>query len=200
VLPLLGRSLIATMSIATKERLRPGGRSARVQESVHAAVRALTAEHGRAALTVPLIATHAGVTPSTIYRRWGDLPELLADVAVERLRPESAPISTGDLRTDLQLWIDQFVDEMSSGPGRAMVRDVLAGGGDGPNTCCSYTQDQLEIILAHAARRGDVHPAIDAVMDEIISPIMYRIVFRGETLRAAYVHGLIAASLARVGP
>ncbi|GGX14344.1 TetR family transcriptional regulator [Pigmentiphaga litoralis] len=188
------------MSSATKERLRPGGRSARVQESVHAAVRALMAEHGRAALTVPLIATHAGVTPSTIYRRWGDLPELLADVAVERLRPESAPISTGDLRTDLQLWIDQFVDEMSSGPGRTMVRDVLAGGGDGPNTCCSYTQDQLEIILEHAARRGDVHPAIDAVMDEIISPIMYRIVFRGETLRAAYVHGLIAACLARVAP
>lgn len=192
--------MIATMSSATKERLRPGGRSARVQESVHAAVRALTAEHGRAALTVPLIAAHAGVTPSTIYRRWGDLPELLADVAVERLRPESAPISTGDLRTDLQLWIDQFVDEMSSGPGRTMVRDVLAGGGDGPDTCCAYTQDQLQIILDQAERRGDPHPSIDAVMDEIISPMMYRIIFRGQTLRAAYVHGLIAACLARVAP
>jgi AcrR family transcriptional regulator len=188
------------MSTVIKERLRPGGRSARVQESVHNAVRELTSEFGRAELTVPLIATRAGVTPSTIYRRWGDLPELLADVAVERLRPECAPISTGDLRTDLQLWIDQFVDEMSSGPGRAMVRDVLASTGDGPNTCCAYTQDQIQITLDHATRRGDNVPAIDAVMDEVIAPIMYRIVFRGETLRAAYVHGLITACLARVSP
>ena len=67
---------------------RPGGRSARVQQSVHQAVRDLEAELGREALTVPAIAARAGVTPSTVYRRWGDLRELLSDVAVERLRPE----------------------------------------------------------------------------------------------------------------
>src|SRR4051795_8551720 len=70
---------------------RPGGRSARVQESVHAAVRDLVGEVGRDALTVPMVATRAGVTPSTIYRRWGDLQELLSDVAVERLRPDAPP-------------------------------------------------------------------------------------------------------------
>ena len=34
-------------------RLRPGGRSARVQEAVHAATRELIERHGRDALTVP---------------------------------------------------------------------------------------------------------------------------------------------------
>ena len=48
---------------------RPGGRSARVQAAVHQATRELIEQHGRAALTVPLIAARAGVTPSTIYRR-----------------------------------------------------------------------------------------------------------------------------------
>lgn len=62
---------------------------------MHAAVRELVAEVGREALTVPLVAARAGVTPSTIYRRWGDLHELLSDVAVERLRPETPRRTTG---------------------------------------------------------------------------------------------------------
>ena len=70
---------------------RPGGRSARVQEAVHRATRDLLATEGREALTVPLIATRAGVTPSTVYRRWGDLDELLADVSVEGVRPDREP-------------------------------------------------------------------------------------------------------------
>ena len=75
--------------MAIKENRRTGGRSARVQESIHAAVRALLEERDRADLTVPQIAARAGVTPSTIYRRWGDLSALLADVALERMLPAS---------------------------------------------------------------------------------------------------------------
>ena len=60
--------------MAVRERVRIGGRSARIQTAVHAAVRELTAEADRGELTVPMIAARAGVTPSTIYRRWGDLP------------------------------------------------------------------------------------------------------------------------------
>lgn len=41
-------------------------------------------DDGREGLTVPAIAERAGVTPSTIYRRWGNLRELLSDVAVQR--------------------------------------------------------------------------------------------------------------------
>ena len=64
--------------MAIKEGLRPGGRSARVQESIHSAVRDLLEEQDRSTVTVPQIAARAGVTPSTIYRRWGDLAALLA--------------------------------------------------------------------------------------------------------------------------
>ncbi|MFE3652021.1 helix-turn-helix domain-containing protein, partial [Streptomyces sp. NPDC059152] len=63
---------------------RPGGRSARVQEAVHTAVRELESEVGRDALTVPLIAARAGVTPSTIYRRWGDLRDYKSHVCGAR--------------------------------------------------------------------------------------------------------------------
>src|SRR3546814_13923262 len=84
--------------MAIKEGLRPGGRSARVQESIHSAVRSLLQEQDRASLTVPQIAARAGVTPSTIYRRWGDLPALLGDVAIARMRPAREQIGRASCR------------------------------------------------------------------------------------------------------
>ena len=64
-------------------------------------------------MTVPQIAARAGVTPSTIYRRWGDLAALLADVALARKRPDSEPAETGSQRSDKRAWAEQYLDEMS---------------------------------------------------------------------------------------
>ena len=78
----------------TKTSPRPGGRSARVQAAVHQAVQELDGEIDRAGLTVPLIAERAGVTPSTIYRRWGTLADVLSDVALGSMRADTAPDGT----------------------------------------------------------------------------------------------------------
>src|ERR1700754_4261677 len=88
-----------------REMIRQGGRSARIQEAVHGATQALLDEAGRSAINVPMIAERAGVTPSTIYRRWGDLAQLLADTAAERLRPVTDPDDTGSLAGDLSAFV-----------------------------------------------------------------------------------------------
>ncbi|MFE2441540.1 TetR/AcrR family transcriptional regulator [Streptomyces sp. NPDC059426] len=186
----------------SRQMVRPGGRSARVQASVHTAVRELEAEVGRDALTVPLVAQRAGVTPSTIYRRWGDLTELLSDVAVERLRPDTAPADHGALASDLAAWAEQFLDEMASPGGRAYIRDALLGDPDGTNAgqCSAYAADQVDLILARAAERGDDIPEADipeveTVIDRVVAPLMYRILFRPAGLDAAYARGLVAGLL-----
>ncbi|MGW1894390.1 TetR/AcrR family transcriptional regulator [Streptomyces sp. NPDC002004] len=179
---------------------RPGGRSARVQEAVHRAVRELQAE--QAALTVPLVAARAGVTPSTVYRRWGDLQELLSDVAVERLRPEIPPADHGSLRDDLERWAAAFLEEMSSSPGRSYIRDALAGDPHGPNAgrCSAYAAEQVGAILDRAGQRGEHVPDIDTVMDHVVAPIMYRVLFRPEPLPAEYARGLVATVFYRLMP
>ncbi|MFI2507086.1 TetR/AcrR family transcriptional regulator [Streptomyces sp. NPDC018972] len=179
--------------MSPKPMARPGGRSARVQESVHAAVRELVGEVGRDALTVPMVATRAGVTPSTIYRRWGDLQELLSDVAVERLRPETGPADLGSLRADLDAWAEQFVDEMASPPGRAYIRDVLLGDPDGTNAgrCSAYAAEQIDVMLARAVQRGEPVPETELLIDRVVAPIMYRILFRPGRLDAAYARELV---------
>ncbi|WP_237711520.1 ElyC/SanA/YdcF family protein [Paracidovorax oryzae] len=140
-------------SVAT--RLRPGGRSARVQAAVHQAVRDLTALHGRDALTIPQIAAQAGVTPSTIYRRWGDLAELLADVSIERMRDEAEPPDTGSFRGDLLAWGEQFLEEMSSGPGRQMLKDVLSASGYGDGSAPCPAQPQALVAVCGGIDLGE---------------------------------------------
>jgi len=181
-----------------KTMVRPGGRSARVQASVHAAVRELESEVGREALTVPLVATRAGVTPSTIYRRWGDLQELLSDVAVERLRPEAAPEDKGSLKSDLEAWAEHFLEEMAAPSGRAYIRDALLGDPDGSNAgqCSAYAAEQIDVILGRAANRAEKAPDVGTVLDRVVAPIMYRILFRPDGLDTAYARQLAAGLVA----
>ncbi|MFD9597616.1 TetR/AcrR family transcriptional regulator [Kitasatospora sp. NPDC059973] len=184
--------------MSRKQMVRPGGRSARVQASVHTAVRELLAEVGRDGLTVPLVAQRAGVTPSTVYRRWGDLQELLSDVAVERLRPDAEPADHGDLRSDLTAWAEQFLDEMASPSGRAYIRDALLGDPDGSNAgqCSTYAAEQVDVVLARAADRGEPAPEVETVMDRVVAPMMYRILFRPAGLDAGYARRLVGELLA----
>ncbi|OON80678.1 TetR/AcrR family transcriptional regulator [Streptomyces tsukubensis] len=176
---------------------RPGGRSARVQRSVHDAVRELVDERGREGLTVPMVAARASVTPSTVYRRWGDLHELLADVAVERLRPEAPPKDHGALRDDLHAWAEQFLDEMASPAGRAYIRDALSGDPDGRNAgqCSAYAAQQLKVMLERAAERDEPAPGLEEAMDRVVAPMMYRVLFRPSPLTAEYARSLVDSLL-----
>ncbi|MCZ4605897.1 TetR/AcrR family transcriptional regulator [Streptomyces sp. Lzd4kr] len=185
--------------MARRQMVRPGGRSARVQASVHTAVRELESEVGRDALTVPLVAQRAGVTPSTIYRRWGDLNELLSDVAVERLRPETMPREHGDLPSDLAAWAEQFLDEMASPTGRAYIRDALLGDPDGGNAgrCSAYAAEQIDVIVGRAKDRGEDTPDVETLIDRVVAPLMYRILFRPDGLDAAYARDLVTGVLER---
>lgn len=177
--------------------MRPGGRSARVQQSVHQAVRDLVAECGRDAVTVPMIAARAGVTPSTIYRRWGGLPELLSDVAVERLRPDAPPADRGSLRADLLAWAEQFAEEMSSPAGRTYMRDALAGdaGQENAMRCSDYAAEQLTAIGIRAAGRGEAVPGTEVLLDAVVAPLTYRILFRPSDLSPAYIRRLVDTAL-----
>ncbi|HEX8593131.1 MAG TPA: TetR/AcrR family transcriptional regulator [Pseudomonas sp.] len=182
--------------MAIKEGIRTGGRSARVQESIHSAVRELLQEHDRGELSVPLIAIRAGVTPSTIYRRWGDLTTLLADAAVERLRPDP-PIDCGNLRDDLLNWTEMYLEDMNSAPGREMMRNIVASSGAGcPGKCMAITREQLQIIIDRAVARGEVAPGADELIDRVVAPTIYRILYAETAPDLARVHQWVDGCLA----
>ena len=178
--------------MVVKERVRAGGRSARIQSAVHEAVRQLSAKTSRDELTVPQIAAEAGVTPSTIYRRWGDLAALLADVAVERLRPISDPEDTGAVASDLRAFIEQFMEEMSSTVGRTLLREVFSPSAPAYSVQCGcFTQQHLATIVARAKARGETPFDIDEVIDRVVAPIIYHILYGDRELTLDYCHSLL---------
>jgi AcrR family transcriptional regulator len=177
----------------TTPTLRPGGRSARVQESIHGAVRELLDEQDRASLTVPQIAARAGVTPSTIYRRWGDLSALLADVALARMQPDSEPADTGSLHGDLQAWAEQYLDEMSSEPGRNMLRDVQCS--IKPSYCATIIGSQLQTILDRYPE--EPNPGVDRLINLIAAPTVFRILFSEAPMEVGELHRLVEIALSQ---
>ncbi|WP_162723492.1 TetR/AcrR family transcriptional regulator [Agrobacterium sp. fls2-241-TYG-188a] len=178
--------------------IRPGGRSERIQIAVHAAVRALLEEHHGRDITVAMIAERAEVPPSTIYRRWESLSKLLEDVANERLVPDSIPMDTGSFRGDLEIWVEQVVDDISSGPGHALFRerinDVRAA-----QAAAGYVYQNLVCLIDRCAQRGEVVPVADRLMDMIFAPIIYRIFFTGQSIKKAYQIELIENALSSPG-
>lgn len=86
---------------------------------------------------------------------------------------------------------------MSSPPGRAYLRDALLGSPDGGNAgqCSAYAAEQIDVMLARAVAREEPAPDVEAVLDRVVAPIMYRILFRPHGTDAHYARGLVASLL-----
>ncbi len=176
---------------------RPGGRSARVRDAVHRAATELVAECGADQVTVPAIATRAGVTASTIYRRWGCLPALLADIAARQ--SEAAPDCVGDLRADLTAHAAWTLADLSRPGGIAFFRAEVAADIDERRAvmreCLRRVSDRFEPVLAAARGRGEPVPSLDAVLDRIVAPLYFRVVFSIPGTDEEYARGLADALL-----
>lgn len=179
---------------------RPGGRSARVQAAVHQAVTELICQPGNDPLTIPAVATRAGVNPTSIYRRWGDVQQLLAEVAESDLTADSEVPDTGDLRADLHAWAEQVLDYLSRPGGIAFLRTVVNISVDeGRRQRCLRTRRvQLELMLRRAIDRGEPVPALSTVMDRVLAPLYFRVLFGIADTDIAYACGLADEVLAEV--
>ena len=141
---------------STTPPTRPGGRSARVRAAVHHAVEELLAEGPAEALTMPVVAARAGVHATTVYRRWGSLGELLADVATSRFSGDIVVPDTGSLRGDLQRWAAAVATDLRPDVLALMRATIGAGAEQGGCACRGDREDQLAAMSSGSGprRRG----------------------------------------------
>jgi AcrR family transcriptional regulator len=167
---------------------RPGGRAARVRAQVHGAVVELVSE-GAVDLTLPVVADRAGVSPSTLYRRWGSVPALLDDVAAAG-PARTAPLpDTGALEADLQAYARAVSDALAGPLGGLLLRTaVLVATGPGghlapgaaPGVSSRVLAErgaQLQHLLDRAAARGEDAPSVDDLLDVVVAPLYLRALF-----------------------
>ena len=182
------------MSTSTPVR-RPGGRSAAVLSSVKTAVEELVAERGRERVTIPMIAERAGVQPSSVYRRWGDLPTMINDIATYRLDPDRPLPASGDLQRDLTEWADQIVDHYRNPVNAALLRGGAASAGESESDCLRNRRieaAQLIGVPIEGVPAAEVDPLVERVLDHVVAPIIYRVIFRPATLDDHTAERLVA--------
>lgn len=177
---------------------RPGGRSARVQEAVHTAVGQLMGESSRDKITLRQVAERAGVNPTSVYRRWGDIDTLMEEVAVAVLTREGDVIpDTGDLAGDLTAWATLIVDDITR-PQRTRYLRAMVAARDLQVDSCPCTdvrREQAELMVGRAVERGESAPTAEQVIDHIISPLYHHVVF-GLPVDHDYAARLVADTLA----
>jgi AcrR family transcriptional regulator len=179
---------------AKSKDARPGGRSARVRAAVHRAVVDLVQEIGAEKVTIPAVARHAGVNPSSIYRRWGTTSALLADVAAQQ-QDEGAPELLGDLRKDLEQAALWTLADLSRPGGVAFFRAEVAPDVDerraGLRACLERVSTRFHAALQAAAHRGEATPPLERVLDHIVAPLYFRVVFSIPETNEDYARGLV---------
>jgi AcrR family transcriptional regulator len=186
----------ATTSPPPHTGSRPGGRSARVRAAVHRAVKELVVDEAGEALTIPVVAARAGVHATTVYRRWGGIAELLADVATSRFSGEIVVPDTGSLRGDLERYAFDLAKDLSDPDTLALVRATIGTGGEqGAAACLGERLHQLEAVLEREQARGGPAPTLERTMDAVLAPLYYRAVFTNLPLMPDWTRSLVAQLL-----
>lgn len=195
-----------TRETGAAPRQRPGGRSARVRASVHRAVGELLAESPAESLTIPAVAARAGVHPTTVYRRWPTLAELLADVAASRFSGDIVVPDTGSLRGDLERWATDVAVDLADPDVLALMRAAVgAAGPDGGDACVADRHAQLTAMLDRERARGGpggdpaTVPTTDEAADALLGPLYYRAVFTARPGDPGWARGLVGHLLTARG-
>jgi AcrR family transcriptional regulator len=168
------------MTVVADRTRRPGGRSARVQDAVYAAVGELVGEgHPNEAMTIPQIAERAGVNPTSIYRRWGSIEALLEEVAVTALTEDDSLPDTGTIAGDLTIWAEAIAENIGR-PARIVYLRAMASAREIQVELCPCLElrsRQAKLMIERARDRGEDTPTARQVVDHIVAPLYYYAVF-----------------------
>ncbi|MCW2649108.1 MAG: TetR/AcrR family transcriptional regulator [Mycobacterium sp.] len=169
---------------------RPGGRTAAVSTAIKSAVEQLVAEKGRDKVSIPMVADRAGVNATTVYRRWPDAATMINDIATYHLDPARPLPETGDLRSDIAAWATEILQHYRKPVNAALLRGGAAGAGNDGSDCLRGRLDEVAQLLARAGEHSTL--TASDIVDGVLAPIMYRIIFLPSTLTDDYAEALTA--------
>ncbi|MCZ4509225.1 TetR/AcrR family transcriptional regulator [Streptomyces sp. ActVer] len=167
--------------------VRPGGRTARVRAAVLRAAGDVLAEQGFAHLDLADVARRAEVGKTTVYRRWGNVTGLVADLLAE-MAEESLPRTEtggvlGDLRANARLVRGTLADPRQG----ALFRAVIAAAtGDGRTAEALRRFYEVRVAewapcVEQGVARGELPSGTDAgeVVRAVSAPLYYVLLTTG---------------------
>lgn len=176
----------------TRGRGRP--RDGAIDERIRAATLELLAEQGYAATTMTAVARRASVGTAALYRRWSSRTELV-EQAVFPGFPELVLAPTGDLRSDVQRYVDAYCELFATPAARAAMPGLISDYQSDPATprhfgdslAGSRVRAAFGAVLGHDLAATGVEPAMDPddALDVLIGAVMQHCFVRPFFGRAA---------------
>lgn len=147
--------------------------------AIHTAVGELVGE-GADRISFPAIAARAGVNPTTLYRRWDDVDALMEEVAVAALtRDGESPPDTGSIEGDLTEWADIIARDITRPERVRYLRAMVSSRVEIVSSCAvtDARRSQAEEMVRRAIGRGETTPTVEQILDHVIAPLYYQVVF-----------------------
>jgi len=147
------------------------------------------------------IAERAGVNTTSLYRRWGDTRNLLADVAIERLMRDQPIPDIGSVRDDLVAWAISIACATGNPGGLQLLRVMALDS----HTAQQETEimktpigrriAELDAMLDRGHQRGEVVPTVQDVIEIVLAPLYLHALFMGKIDKPAGVARLVDRAL-----
>lgn len=164
----------------------------------------LVAQEGEAGLAVERVATRAGVSKATIYRRWSSMDEVLL-AAVEGLAEAIDAPDTGDLRHDLSAIADSLTHLFAAPDVARLVATLAAQMASRPELARAVREGFLAgrrraaaDALAREQQRGGLRDGVDleVAVDLLAAPFYYRLLLTGDPIDERFAGRVVDAVLA----
>lgn len=185
---------------------RPGGRTAAVREAVLRATADLLIEEGLAGLELTAVAERAAVGKSTVYRRWGSVPALVADLLADMAEQSVRRADTGSLRGDLHANATLVRRTLNDARQGRLFKAAIAAATSDRHTAAAlqlfYDRRIAEWAgcVTDAVERGEAPAGTDAaaVIRQVSAPLYYQFLTSTRTLTVADAHRAVDAAIAAV--
>ena len=168
---------------------------------------ALLANRGYGEITVEDLAERAGVSRTTIYRRWPSKAAVVA-AAVASLYLDRVEVpDTGSLSEDLTTLLSQSYRLMADGSGRVLER-LVRESGQNPELVdvvrsILYARRRLyATLLNRAIARGELPPEVDQelLLDLLLGPLWFRLLLSGAPITPEAARSVVLIVLDGVLP
>ena len=149
-------------------------------------------------MTIEDVAARAGVSKTTIYRRYRTKFALVAGSATESQQFQRAQLDTGSFRGDLTAITDMGVSQIHSMWGR-VIPSILAEAADDPEIAegvrgfFAWRREAVSAMVRRGIERGEVRNGTDPeiVFDLMTGPLLSRLMLSGEPLDQAFIERLV---------
>jgi len=159
-------------------------RDNRLHHAILDATRELLTTRSYAELSMESVAARARVGKKTLYRRWSSKAPLVAEAVLEAYGGSgSFPVAeTGDIRADLESWLNEHADFLAAPTNAALVRALIAAAAarpaDGEDLYQQLSAPQLAGLmtrLRQGVRDGQLRADanLNAIADALIGTLLF---------------------------